>query len=72
MLSPDNFWYPQGHLTMVDGRWRVKAYVGSETSGAGSEFTIGAITSGGNPAKEKLRELPPVAARATVRVTRVT
>jgi len=57
---------------MVDGRWRVKAYVGSETSGAGSEFTIGAITSGGNPAKEKLRELPPVAARATVRVTRVT
>ena len=70
VLSPDNFWYPQGPLTIANGRWRVRAYFGSEAHGAGAEFTIGVVTTDGTPAKEKLRELPAALGRSIVRVTR--
>jgi hypothetical protein len=70
VLAPDNFWYPQGPLTIANGRWKVQAYFGTKTLGAGSEFTIGVITTNGAPATEMLRELPPASGRSVIRVTR--
>ena len=72
VLSPDSFWYPQGPLTIANGRWRVKAYFGDENDGAGCEFSVAVITTGGRPAKERLAELPPALARSIIRVTRRT
>ena len=69
VLAPDDTWYPQGHLTVTNGRWKVKAYFGDENSGAG-EFAIAAITTGGKPTKGAVRELPPALGRAKIRVTR--
>jgi len=71
VLSPDNFWYPQGPLKVANGRWQVKAFFGNAMQGAGSEFAIGAITTDGKPATERLPELPAASARSIVRVTRV-
>jgi hypothetical protein len=68
--SPDDFWYPQGPLTIVNGRWQVKAHFGNEMHGAGSEFSIGVVTTAGMPAKERLRDLPAALGRSIVRVTR--
>ena len=71
VLSPDNFWYPQGPLKIANGRWQVKAFFGNVAQGAGSEYAIGAITTDGRPAKGRLSELPAASGRSIVRVTRV-
>ncbi|MGF7181616.1 nucleotide-binding protein [Tunturiibacter psychrotolerans] len=65
----DDIWYPQGRLTVANGRWKLKAYFGNVNSGPG-EFAIAAITTGGKPTKGNVRELPLALGRAKIRVTR--
>lgn len=65
-----NSWYPQGPLSVTGGRWQVKAYFGDSKHGAGSEFQIAAITTGGSPTVGTVKELPPALGRSIVRVTR--
>jgi hypothetical protein len=70
VLSPDGFWYPQGNLSIANGRWRVKAYFGNKEGGAGGEFQIAALTTDGQRHRDKAKELPTALGRSVVRVTR--
>jgi hypothetical protein len=70
VLSPNNFWYPQGPITLTGGRWRVKAYFGDKSDSSGSEFQVAAITTGGRPSSEPIKTLPNALGRSIVRVIR--
>jgi hypothetical protein len=71
VYATDKKWYPQGHLSVAQGRWHVLARFGNNKHGAGEDFQIAVVTTDGRPFRgEWMDQLPAARAKATRRVTR--
>jgi hypothetical protein len=70
VLTRDDFWYSQPHLSIENRRWQAKAVFGNPDSGAGTEFRIAALVTGGQQVESPTKNLPPALGRSIIRVTR--